>query len=188
MAPVNALQLLTIPWLVSEMLVFRRDAQPGGGERRDRFSRLGLFACIGGGVGLAFQSAAIRWWALPGSAWLWLALGAALMLGGILVRARAVAQLGTYFRTEVTLLDDHRLVTEGLYARIRHPAYTGALLTCAGVGLGTGSLVGLAAMILLPGLAFAWRIRVEERALAERFGGAWTEHRARTAALIPGIW
>jgi protein-S-isoprenylcysteine O-methyltransferase Ste14 len=188
MSPVQALQLLTLPWIASEILVFRRDLQAGKGERRDLGSRLGIFLGIGLGLSLTFRFAALHVLALPGSPWGWFIGGALLGLAGILIRQRAVAQLGSYFRTRVTLLDDHRLITDGLYARLRHPAYSGAWLTCFGIGIASASLAGIIVMIVLPGLALAWRMRVEERALAERFGADWQSHRARTAAIIPGLW
>ena len=37
-------------------------------------------------------------------------------------------------------------------------------------------------------LAYGWRIRVEERMLAERFGDAYRTYARRTALLIPGIY
>ena len=188
MGPLRLMQLLTIAWLASEALIFLRDRQPGAEARRDLGSRLGLFAAIGIGFFVANQAVAQQWLPLPGPRAGWMIAGTLLVVGGILYRQYAVRRLGAYFRTQVTMLDDHRLITDGPYARLRHPTYSGALLTCAGIGVVAGSGVALAAMVGLPLAAFAYRIGVEERALAEHFGADWAAYRARTAALIPGLW
>ena len=188
MSPVSLAQFLAIPWVASEMIVFLRDRQPGGGERRDRASRLAIFAGIGLGVVLAIRFAHLGVWPLPGPAFGWLAAGGAIMIFAIAFRHRAVRWLGVYFRTKVTSLDDHKLVTDGPYARLRHPSYTGVLLCCSGYGIAFASLASALVLTILPGLALAYRIRVEERALAERFGPEWDAYRGRTSALIPGIW
>ena len=188
MRPLALMQLLTIAWLASEFIVFQRDLQPKSGIRRDLGSRLALFAGIGVGFFVAVQAVAQNWAPLPGPRAAWMMAGAVLAVAGILYRQYAVRWLGAFFRTQVTLLDDHRLITDGPYARLRHPTYSGALLTCAGIGLVAGSGVALAAMVGLPLIAFAYRIRVEERALGEHFGADWNEYRERTAALIPGLW
>jgi protein-S-isoprenylcysteine O-methyltransferase Ste14 len=44
--------------------------------------------------------------------------------------------------------------------------------------------VGLGLFFALAVPVFAWRIRVEERALASHFGQAWAEYRDRTPALF----
>lgn len=188
MTPLAALQYLTLLWLATEFMVFRRGWHDGAGERRDLGSRLGIIFAITAAVWVSFSSLGLRRTLLPGNHWLWFASGAVVLLGGIALRHQAVSQLGQYFRTQVTVLDDHRLVTSGLYERLRHPSYTGALVSCAGVGLASGTLSGLGAMVLLPVLAFAYRIRVEERTLAHHFGETWQRYAARTRALIPGLW
>ena len=188
MDPTSATQFLAIPWVASEMVVLLRDRQPGGGERRDRASRLAIFAGIGLAVPLAIRFAHLRVWQFPGSPFAWLAAGAGVMLFGIIFRHRAVRWLGVYFRTRVTLLDEHKLVTEGPYARLRHPSYTGALLCCTGYGIAFGSFASALVLTILPAIALAYRIRVEEQALKERFGPEWDEYRSRTSALISGFW
>jgi protein-S-isoprenylcysteine O-methyltransferase Ste14 len=112
-------------------------------------------------------------------------LGLLLMLVGIAVRQWAIAVLGRFFSPRVRVLDDHRVVAAGPYRWVRHPSYTGAILTMAGAGLAGGSWEGLLTMLLLAALAFGWRIRVEERFLLEQLGPAYADYRARTKRLLP---
>jgi protein-S-isoprenylcysteine O-methyltransferase Ste14 len=71
-------------------------------------------------------------------------LGLALLLAGIVIRWAAVHALGEYFTGTVLIKDDHRLVREGLYKHLRHPAYAGALIAHVGLGLSFSNWFSLA--------------------------------------------
>lgn len=175
-------------WLATEVWILQRDRAPATGVSRDAGSRSLLICAIVGGVALAFMFARVRWAATPWSRAEAVPVGAALMLAGIVFRLWAVRTLGEHFRTRVTLLDAHRLVRSGPYARIRHPAYTGALVTCVGLGVSLANWLSLLAMIVAPLAGLAWRVRVEERALGERFGADWRGYRANSWAMLPLVW
>ena len=77
------------------------------------------------------------------------------------------------------LEDIDRLVTTGLFSRIRHPMYTGFLLWIPGWMLAHGAVASL-----VPGIAGAagilyWQ-RLEEAAVEERFGEAYRTYRRGT--------
>ena len=175
-------------WLASEVWILQRDRAPAAGVSRDAGSRTLLIASIVGGIMLGFALARLRWAATPWSRAEGVPVGAALMLAGIAFRLWAVRTLGEHFRTQVTLLDAHRLVRSGPNARIRHPAYTGALVTCVGLGVSLANWLSLLAMAVVPLGGLAWRVRVEERALGERFGADWRGYRAGSWAMLPPIW
>jgi protein-S-isoprenylcysteine O-methyltransferase Ste14 len=188
MTQIVAIYLLLAIWGMSEVLVFRSDRQGGRGQRHDDHSRLLIFIAVTAAISFGMAATSMRWLQLSALWWtLWL-VGSALVAAGIVLRARAVRHLGRHFRTHVTIMDDHELVDDGPYRRVRHPSYTAMLLSCAGLGLAMGNLVALILLTLLPTAALANRIRVEERALAKAFGREWDAYRARTAALIPGLW
>jgi len=144
------------------------------------FSVLGL---AGIAVSLGFDRANIL--TLDGSAARW--LGVALYTIGGVLRLAPVFVLGRRFSGLVAIQPGHRLVTDGLYARIRNPSYLGLLINSAGLALTFRSLPGLAlaALQLWPLIA---RMDAEERLLEENFGEAYRAYMARTARLIPGIY
>jgi protein-S-isoprenylcysteine O-methyltransferase Ste14 len=109
-----------------------------------------------------------------------------LAVGGTL-RLAPVYVLGRRFSGLVAIQPGHRLVTTGLYAKIRHPSYLGLLVTSLGWGLAFRSGVGvlLAVVTLVPLLA---RIRAEEALLLSEFGAEYEAYRARTARLIPRLY
>ena len=76
----------------------------------------------------------------------------------------------------------------GPYEFIRHPAYAGYVLIALGITVGYSSLAGL---ILIPVLllpAVIYRLSIEDKFLAQRFGDQFNAYAKKTARLIPGIW
>jgi protein-S-isoprenylcysteine O-methyltransferase Ste14 len=107
--------------------------------------------------------------------------------GGILFFA-AVRALGRHMTPEIRVEEGHRLVQEGPYRYIRHPAYT-AIITAAG-GLSVLYLSPLLTLVtlLLVGMA-VYRAHLEEDLLSSQdgFGKTYTEYVARTGRFLPRI-
>ena len=151
-------------------------------------------------------SSRLLWWAVGptvGIAW-WLAfawpaarignilgagiVGVALFIVGLALRWYSIFYLGRFFTVNVAIASDHRLIDTGPYRRIRHPSYTGALLEFLGLGL---CLYNWASVLVLMGgtlLAFGYRIRVEEAALAQGLGEDYRGYMRRTKRLLPGVY
>jgi protein-S-isoprenylcysteine O-methyltransferase Ste14 len=126
--------------------------------------------------------------ALPGSPWLGLVLGAALVTAGLALRHWAARTLGGYFTRSVAIGPDHRVVDTGPYRHLRHPGYTGALLSLAGLGLTLWSWLGLVIIVVGCFLAFVPRIRAEEAAVEASLGAAYRDFARTRKRLVPGIW
>jgi len=80
--------------------------------------------------------------------------------------------------------DGGRLLTEGVYARVRHPRYVAVLLGLISVALFSNYL---ALYVLVPvGTAGLYLIvRLEERELVERFGDEYETYRERVPMFVP---
>lgn len=115
-------------------------------------------------------------------------LGAAIVLGGLVVRLLAVATLKRQFAVTVSFTENHQLIQAGLYRYIRHPSYLGLLASELGFGLLSGNWFGLAVLAIPPLAGILYRIRVEEQALQQRFGTAYTDYARRSSRLLPGIY
>ena len=111
--------------------------------------------------------------------------GIVLMLARIVFRQYSIWVLGRFFSTTVRILSDHRMVTNGPYHFIRHPSYTGALLTFVGLGLASRTWEGTFLIVALFGLVYGYRIDVEEKALKTEFGQAYIDYVEKTKRLIP---
>jgi protein-S-isoprenylcysteine O-methyltransferase Ste14 len=139
------------------------------------------------GVGLAFALANADG-RLPGPGWAPVAVGLALMVVGMVLRAWSVRTLGRFFRVTVAVEDDQPLVETGPYAALRHPAYTGMLLSCLGLGVALDSWLSVAAALVLPTVGVLRRIGHEEAILISELGAKYESYSRRTKRLVPGIW
>jgi len=114
--------------------------------------------------------------------------GFTLMLSGICIRCLAIHTLGRYFTRIVTVVDDHRIIRNGLYQHLRHPSYTGYLLGCLGFGLAFSNWLSTLIAFVPVTLAVLYRIRVEEHALLRGVGKEYFEYASSTKRLIPWVY
>jgi len=117
--------------------------------------------------------------------WPFFASGWAVALFSFYVRRSAIAALGRFWSLHVEIRDNHELVREGPFRWVRHPAYFSMILEILSLSLLLQSwwttLFVYAAF--LPTL-FA-RIRIEEKALIEKFGDAYRQYRRKVPAIFP---
>jgi len=98
------------------------------------------------------------------------------------------ADLGTNWSITLEVQERHRLVTEGIYRRVRHPMYLALLLYSLGQALVLPNWVAGPSYLVAFGLLFALRVGPEERMMREEFGKDYEAYVARTKRLIPGLW
>jgi protein-S-isoprenylcysteine O-methyltransferase Ste14 len=115
-------------------------------------------------------------------------IGIGIMALGLSLRIWSVAVLGRYFRTTIELEDNQRVVQSGPYRLIRHPSYTGLILTCIGYGFALQNILSFVIVATLPTIALLHRIDMEEKVLTVGMGEAYGTSQKRTKKLIPGIW
>jgi len=115
-------------------------------------------------------------------------IGLALLLVGITIRWTAIYTLGKYFTGTVLIKKDHRLIQRGMYKHLRHPAYTGALLAHLGLGLSFSNWITLSLSVVPFAVAAFYRMHVEEQALSEAFGDAYSRYCRSTKRLIPKLY
>jgi protein-S-isoprenylcysteine O-methyltransferase Ste14 len=99
-------------------------------------------------------------------------------IGFGLVAAALVLAIGGLVQLRGLENIDH-LVTTGLFARIRHPMYTGFLLWIVGWVVREGAGVSLAVGLVCIGNILYWR-RLEEDALDAAYGEDYRAYRRRT--------
>jgi protein-S-isoprenylcysteine O-methyltransferase Ste14 len=114
--------------------------------------------------------------------------GFILLWSGIFLRNYSIKLLGKHFTPTVQLQKDHTLITTGPYNIIRHPSYTGALLSFVGIAIFLNSLIGAVFAILAMMLAYFVRISAEEKALVSLFGDVYRNYQHKTKRLIPFLW
>lgn len=114
-------------------------------------------------------------------------LGFVCVFLGAILRRYCMRTLGRFFVGSVVLQSEHKLVQEGPYRYIRHPAYSGILLGALGMGLMMGNWASLLAIVGSMFAGLLYRINVEEQALRQGIAG-YDEYAHQTFRLIPFIF
>ena len=113
-------------------------------------------------------------------------IAAVLSVAGVGFAIWARIYLGRNWSSAPAVKENHELVTTGPYAYVRHPIYTGLILTALGTAL-TGTIFGIGVLVVAAGVFFR-RIGKEERIMLELFPDTYPAYQARTKTLIPWIW
>src|SRR2546426_4111787 len=173
-------------WIVSELfgavLVPRLRPRGATRVRRDRGSGALIIFTVVVSIILAFSFGYAGVGMLPDWAFY---LGIFLMFLGILVRQWAIAILGRFFSLTIRVAEDHRVVGKGPYRLVRHPSYTGVLITFIGLGLAVQSLGALLVLLAVFSVSFGYRMRVEEKTLLSELGDNYANYMKRTKRIIP---
>lgn len=114
--------------------------------------------------------------------------GAILMLGGLYGTFYVMGR-NTFLAPTVRIQVErqHRLVSDGPYAIVRHPFYTLLTLHFIGGSIMLNSLWSLAAALVI-GLLFAYRCTREEAFLLERLDGYAAYAQSVRYRLVPYVW
>jgi protein-S-isoprenylcysteine O-methyltransferase Ste14 len=115
-------------------------------------------------------------------------LGLFLIASGMIFRFVSILSLGKFFTVDVTIRDDHKIKKDGLYRLIRHPSYTGSILSFIGFGISLNNWISLFIISLPVIFAMLHRIKVEEKLLVARFGKEYIDYMKKTFRLIPWIY
>ncbi|MEE2953383.1 MAG: protein-S-isoprenylcysteine O-methyltransferase [Pseudomonadota bacterium] len=96
--------------------------------------------------------------------------------------------LGKMWSVSLDIRDKHKLVTSGIYKRVRHPMYTAFwTMALAQALLLPNWIAGLSGLVGF-GTLFFLRIGPEEAMMEETFGEEYRAYKARTARIIPGVY
>ena len=134
-------------------------------------------------------------------------LGTMCIAFAALVRKACYRYMGRMFTFELSIRDDHKLITDGPYAMVRHPGYGAMYVHIAGLVLcqlgdgswwaqygiysGVGRGLGLTVMGQLVAfmLAFLARVDLEDRTLESTFKEQWYRWREKTPyKLFPWVY
>ena len=141
-----------------------------------------------GGVASVLLCAGYYLWRGRPPAYPWVSVaGVAVGLASFLLRSSSRKALGRMWSVHVEIRDKHVLVDSGPFSRIRHPIYLAAIMEVLATAMVLGTLVCGAIALAVVALFVAMRIRVEESAMATKFGDAWQQYRLRTGLLWPKL-
>lgn len=100
---------------------------------------------------------------------------------------RSHADLGRNWSPTLELHQQHELVTNGVYARLRHPMYSAIWLFVIGQPFLLQNWI--AGFLIVPAFTFLSMVRIprEEAMLCEQFGQSYIDYSSRTGRLLPRL-
>ena len=180
-----------VGWYVIRYPHQRRSRRTPVAERRDRMrdtilmtiSFAGLFA-IPFTYAVTGQPKFAAYPFHPPQAW----LGLLVLIGAMAMFRRTHRDLGRAWSVTLEIRKEHRLVTHGIYARLRHPMYAAFWLWALSQALLLPNwIAGLSGLVGFGTLFFA-RVGHEERMMLETFGEEYRVYMAHTKRIVPGIY
>jgi protein-S-isoprenylcysteine O-methyltransferase Ste14 len=120
----------------------------------------------------------------PLQAW----LGVLVLIAAMVLFRRTHADLGRAWSVTLEVRDQHRLVTHGIYTRLRHPMYSSFWLWAIAQALLLPNWIAGFAGIVGFGILFFGRVGREERMMLETFGEEYRAYMGRTKRVVPGIY
>lgn len=115
-------------------------------------------------------------------------LGFLIFILNAILRYHAITTLGKYYNPRVAVYQEHSLVTDGIYKKIRHPMYLSALLNVLAIALIFSSWGALVIMLFAVLPAVIYRINIEEEVLLTHLGSEYRQYLDNSKKMIPGIW
>jgi len=120
----------------------------------------------------------------PAQAW----VGLAVLIAAMTLLYRTHHDLGRLWSMTLELRNEHKLVTCGVYNKIRHPMYSAFWLWALSQALLLPNWITGMAGITGFGVLFFARVGREERMMMEKFGDEYRTYMTRTHRIIPGIY
>jgi protein-S-isoprenylcysteine O-methyltransferase Ste14 len=117
-----------------------------------------------------------------------LVAGVICLVIGLWLFYRSHADLGTNWSISLEVREQHRLITQGVYYRIRHPMYSALVLYSLGHALVIPNWVAGPANLVAFAILFTLRVHAEEQMMSDTFGDEYATYAARTKRLVPGVW
>ena len=108
-----------------------------------------------------------------------------LAAGSVWMAMAAIKELGKQWSLQARLIEDHKLVTTGVYGTVRHPIYTAMLGMLLATGLVYSHWIALAAAIIVFVIGTRIRTDIEEKLLRDAFGQEFETWRSRVPGLVP---
>ena len=187
------INILTVVFLVTwgayeRISAIRKEKKSSSSANRDRNSLIIFYVTIFLGYGVGIPAAFTGYGAIE-SFFPWLSLAGLLIVAlGLAIRLIAIRTLAGQFTYTVKIIDNHRLITTGIYSSIRHPSYLGQSLIFLGCGIAFANWASITFLFLPNFIAALYRISVEEKVLIEHFSDRYRDYIAKTKLLIPGIY
>jgi protein-S-isoprenylcysteine O-methyltransferase Ste14 len=167
-----------------EFLLIGR-SKPQAGEKGDRGSLKVILLASWIGMIAGFSVAGVPAFILMRGQRVWFGLGIACLVLGASLRQHCFRTVGRYFTGDVKVVSGQSVIEAGAYRWVRHPSYSGGILLYLGTGLALTNWLSALIIAGMGAVGYAYRVKVEERALQASLGEPYQEYMRRTKRFVP---
>lgn len=169
-------------WFIAALWSRQIAARPNFGDEMLYRIVTGVGALMLFGIIIHLGPLDLSWRVTPAFAWGM----AALTFVGFAFCWWARLHLGTLWSGMVTRKENHRIVETGPYALVRHPIYTGLILSAFATAFAIGHIESVLGAGLIA-LGCWIKARLEERFLSQDLGPDYAAYRQRVKMLVPFV-
>ena len=175
-------------WILSELclLIFQRTKEKGSSRDEGSIVWLNVTIYVSVTIAVTCGMMGIGRIHLVGTTLPW--IGLFFILAGLVLRWTAILTLRRFFTTNVAIQSGQKLIQAGIYKYLRHPSYTGTLISFIGLAIAMSNWVTALVLLIPITFVFIRRIRIEERVLSDTFGEEYARYHKSTRALLPWIY
>lgn len=120
--------------------------------------------------------------------WFTIVIGAVVLLVSLRLFRLTHKALGKMWSHSLDLREGHKLVTTGIYEKVRHPMYTAFWLWAIGAAFLLPNWIAGFSGIVGFGTLFFLRVGQEEEMMRAEFGEEYDAYMKRTKRIFPGIY
>ncbi|MDS0527054.1 isoprenylcysteine carboxylmethyltransferase family protein [Clostridium sp. SHJSY1] len=187
----NVFQAVFISFIVSEMLIwfFTSINNRKCCENKEKGDKNSCLLLVLGVLSTIFFNVACRKYILFLTTPVFLFwIGTIFIVAGVFLRIYSVWTLGKFFTLSVQVTSEQKIIQTGPYKYLRHPSYSGSILSLIGISFCFRNIIGIILTIAIIAIIYKYRIRVEEKMLEKTFSDSYKEYKKRTKKIIPFIW
>jgi len=176
-------------WLIPEIIHTYSHRIEAGSRVDGRYSETVIRLSLVSAVLLANWLVRVQTWATISWHPVFIfALGVTLIVSGVAFRWYSIRVLGKYFSVQLGVQPGQSVMKEGPYRWIRHPSYTGSLITMLGLGLAFTNWLCLVSVPLIVLIGYIYRANIEEQMLVDTLGEPYREYMKATKRFIPFVY
>lgn len=113
------------------------------------------------------------------------ALGLFMFIASFVIRNQCSKTLGEFRTIHIEIREKHSLIKQGPYRYVRHPWYSAIMLEVLSLPLIPNAYYTFLVALLIYIPLLLVRVRIEEKALIEKFGKEYIEYKKEVAAFLP---
>jgi protein-S-isoprenylcysteine O-methyltransferase Ste14 len=180
--------ILSAVWVTSELMIMvlvrsKRNSQDHD-EGSLKWLNITIYTCLTLAVSCGFLGIGHVHTRLLFLHW----AGLCVIVIGIVVRWTAILTLRKFFTANIVIQSDHRIIKNGIYRFVRHPSYSGSIISFFGLGLAFSNWISIAVLVIPITFALIKRSRLEEKALLSTFGEEYESYRKTSWVLFPWLY